>query len=251
MQHRDSMREYLGYCVERLDGSARTAGKIDDDCLAANAGDCARQDRARNFLGTLRTHAFGKTWDQSLCNSYRSLGRHIARPQACATRREDHVSACLSCHFLQERLNRRAVVSQYCERYNLPAKFLTACYHRRSRAVFKLSTTHGVTDCHDGNSHGEVCGELSFGHFGVFVRGLMLLFINQAQRLHQQTGCCARNGGARRGCIEINFKLTVGPTHRLKYSRFTFQRTEARVFALPSGKEQVASFFAPADRELA
>ena len=37
----DGMRQKIGHNVERLHGSARAAGKIDDECALINAGHCA------------------------------------------------------------------------------------------------------------------------------------------------------------------------------------------------------------------
>src|SRR5215471_15153301 len=98
---------------------------------------------------------------------------------------------------------------------------------------------------------GAIGPSLAFRHGRIFPGAIPLLFVDQPQRLHQQTRRRARNrlaGGLR---IEVNLEIPLRPAHRLKNSLFTFDIAEPRILALPRPESHYARDVTVPNRKLA
>jgi hypothetical protein len=137
--------------IQRLDGAARAAWKIEDNRFRPNAGNPAREQRTlREFL-SLSAHMLGKSGYQPFDCCMRGLGRDVARAYACATGRQDQIDRAITGvgRFLQERFNRDGFVRENRNGYDLPAELLAAGSDGGPGTIFVFPGGNGIADCHN------------------------------------------------------------------------------------------------------
>ena len=137
--------------IERLDGAAWAAWKIEDNRFCANAGYPAREQRTlREFL-SFGAHMLGKSGYQPFDCCMRSLGRDVARAYSCAAGRQYQIDRAITgvgC-FLQKRFYGDGFVRENRGGYNFPAKFLAAGSDRWPGTIFVFPGGNGIADRHN------------------------------------------------------------------------------------------------------
>ena len=86
------MRQHVKDRIELFDAALRTSRRVDDDCVAPDAGKTARE--ATEWIA--EPHCFGQAWRFSFDHGPRALGGLVARRKPGATRRHDQTSKLIS-----------------------------------------------------------------------------------------------------------------------------------------------------------
>lgn len=89
----DGMTQQKEECRETLFSAAFTAGQIDNECLAAQSGNPAREPCHRIVFGSFSAHGFGEARNVAIDYVERCLGSAIARTEARAPDGEDQLGA--------------------------------------------------------------------------------------------------------------------------------------------------------------
>ena len=96
----------VGQALERLGDRLRLARQVDDQRLAADHRDLARQDRGRHEAQADRRICSPKPGISLVGDGERRLGRHVARRRAGAAGGEDQVAARVVDQLAQRRADR-------------------------------------------------------------------------------------------------------------------------------------------------
>ena len=128
--------------VERLDGAARAAGKIEDDRFRANAGDPARQERSVGEFSSLGAHVLGKSGYQAFYRGLSRLGRHVARADSRAAGGQDQIDCAIpaSAAFFRNASIAMRFVRENGGGDDFPAEFFATCgtAGRSDLRIFRL-----------------------------------------------------------------------------------------------------------------
>src|SRR5438105_8439660 len=96
--------------LERLADRFRLPGKIQDQRVAADHRDLAREDRRRHEFQADAAHLLAESGHLAIGHGERRLGRDVARRGARAAGRDDEMAAAIVGELLQRRLDHRALV---------------------------------------------------------------------------------------------------------------------------------------------
>jgi hypothetical protein len=149
----DCVRENVGDYLERFDGAARAAGKIQDERACAAGALAAREDRMGIRARSGGAHALTETGDQTFGGTHGGFGSDIAGAEARATCRQDQVKIAGIGEIDEASGDLAGVVWEDGARGNGPAEFYAVVGDGLAGAVFSLAAEDGVADGENGYAH--------------------------------------------------------------------------------------------------
>src|SRR5882757_900880 len=135
----DAVREQRRDGIKRFDGAFRAAGKIEDQRVAANGGETARQNGARSVFDALSAHLLRNSWDEPVRDRLRDFGSGIARAQSSAAGGQNEIDGVSIGDLAEECLDLRRIIRKKMRGGDGPVQLLATRDQRGSGAVWARS----------------------------------------------------------------------------------------------------------------
>ncbi len=145
------VRQQIDHCLQRFHSSRRTPRQIQNQSRPANSANRATQRRKSGFPHSLGSHLLGDPFNQPVAHRTRSFGRHIARSDPSASRRDDQTRRRAQLNKFS--LNDAALVGNQRAPNNPKPAPLQTFRHRRSGEIHFLAARTRVADRNHRSSH--------------------------------------------------------------------------------------------------